>query len=151
MKRIIIKANQARNYVFSTPTKSVEFLTAFLAISFGLVFLINGSALSALKLYLNFAYIGPIWIWVASVLLGLLQLKYACSDTLESNIKSALTMHTCAVMWFILSLMFGSDYPPLSTAFTTYMCISIMCSLTAFHLDAQNTYELLLRKEIKDV
>ena len=150
MKRIIIKINQARNYVFSTPTKSMEFLTAFLAISFGSVFIINGKALTALKLYLNFSYAGPTWIWIVAVILGLLQLRYACSDTLESNVKSALTMHTCAVMWFILSLMFGSDYPPLSTAFTTYLCICVMCSLTAFHLDAQNTYELIVRKEIKD-
>lgn len=150
MKRIIKKVNQGRNYLFSTPTKSMEFLNGSLSVTFGLIFLANGAALSMLKTYLNFAYIGPKWLWSVMILLGVLQLKYACSDTLESNVKSALTLHTCAVMWFVICLMFGSDYPPLSTAFTTYLCFAVMCSLTALHLDGQNTYELLLRKEIKD-
>ena len=150
MKRIIIKVNQGRNYIYSTPTKSMEFFNGFLAIFFGLVFLVNGTALGLLKLYLNFSYIGPKWVWGIPVLLGVLQLKYACSDSLESNVKSALIMHTCSLMWFIISLLFGSDYPPLSTGFFTYLCIAAMCSLTALHLDGQNAYELLLRKEIKD-
>lgn len=150
MKKIIMKVNQGRNYIYSTPTKSMEFLNGFLSIFFGLVFLANGTVLGLLKLYLNFSYIGPKWVWGIPVLLGVLQLKYACSDSLESNVKSALIMHTCALMWFIISLLFGSDYPPLSTGFFTYLCIAAMCSLTALHLDGQNTYELLLRKEIKD-
>lgn len=150
MQRIAKKVNIGSNYLFSTPTKPVQFLNGVLTTFFGLVYLINGSVLNQLKTYLNFSYIGPIWIWWLVVFLGILQLKYMRKDTLDSNIKSALVMHTCALMWFVISILFGSNYPPLSTGFFTYFWFSVVCSLTALQIDNQNTYELLMRKELEE-
>ena len=150
MKRIIIKVNQGRNYLFSTATKPIQFLNGVLSLFFGIVYLINGSTLNQLKIYLNFSYMGPIWIWWVVIFLGILQLNYMRRDILDSNIKSALVMHTCALMWFVISILFGSDYPPLSTGFFTYFWISVVCSLTALQIDNQNTYELLIRKELEE-
>ena len=93
---------------------------------------------------------GPIQIWWIVVFLGILQLNYARRDTLDSNIKSALVMHCCALMWFVISILFGSNYPPLSTGFFTYFWLSVVCSLTALQLDSQNAYELLMRKELEE-
>ena len=150
MKRIIIKVNQGRNYLFSTSTKPIQFLNGVISLFFGLVYLISGSSLSRLKIYLNFTYVGPIQIWWILVFLGILQLNYVRKDTLDSNIKSALVMHCCALMWFVISILFGSNYPPLSTGFFTYFWLSVVCSLTALQLDSQNAYELLMRKELED-
>lgn len=150
MQRIIKKVNRGRNYLFSTPTKPIEFLNGLLSVFFGLVYLINGSSLSQLESYLNFSYMGPIWIWWIVVFLGMLQLNYMRRDTLDFNIKSALVMHTCALMWFVISVLFGSNYSPLSTGFFTYFWLSAVCSLTALQLDNRNTYELLIRKELEE-
>ena len=59
-----------------------------MSLFFGLVYLINGSSLSRLKNYLSFSYIGPIWIWWIAVFLGILQLNYMRSATLDYIIKS---------------------------------------------------------------
>lgn len=150
MKHIISKANQFREYLFSTPTKPIEFLNGVVSLFFGLVYIINGSSLNQLKIYLNFSYMGPIWIWWIVVFLGILQLNYMRKDTLDSNIKSALVTHTCALMWFVISVLFGLDYPPLSTGFFTYFWLSVVCSLTALHIDKKNAYELLIRKELEE-
>lgn len=150
MKRIIKKVNQGRNYLFSTPTKPIQFLNGVISLFFGLVYLISGPTLNQLKIYLNFSYMGPIQIWWIVVFLGILQLNYARKDTLDSNIKSALVMHTCALMWFVISVLFGSNYPPLSTGFFTYFWLSLVCSLTALQIDNQNAYELLMRKELEE-
>ena len=74
MKRIIIKVNQGRNYLFSTATKPIQFLNGVVSLFFGLVYLINGSTLNQLKIYLNFSYIGILWIWWVVLFLGILQL-----------------------------------------------------------------------------
>lgn len=37
MKKIIIKVNQGRNYLFSTPTKPIEFTNGVVSLFFGLV------------------------------------------------------------------------------------------------------------------
>ena len=145
------RVNKGRNFLYSTPTKIIEFLMSMCSLSFGTVYLLNGAALNKLKIYLSFAYIGPIWLWWVMIILGVLQFHYMRKDTLDSNIKSALVMHVVAVMWFIIAVMFLTDYPPLSTGFFTYFWFSVVCSLTALELDSQNTMELLLRKEIKDV
>ena len=150
MQRIIKRVNRGSNYLFSTPTKPIQFLNGVVSLFFGLVYLINGSSLNQLKIYLNFSYMGPIWIWWVVVFLGILQLNYMRKDTLDFNIKSALVMHTCALMWFVISILFGSDYPPLSTGFFTYFWISVVCSLAALQLDNRNTYELLIRKELEE-
>ena len=150
MQRIIKKVNKGRNYLFSTPTKPIQFLNGVLSVFFGLVYLINGASLNQLKSYLNFSYMGPIWIWWIVVFLGILQINYMRRDTLDFNIKSALVMHTCALMWFVISILFGSDYPPLSTGFFTYFWLSVVCSLTALQIDNQNAYELLMRKELEE-
>ena len=151
MKTVIKKVNKARNFLYSTPTKIIEFLTGICSLSFGLVYALNGESLNRLKVYFSFAYVGPIWIWWVMVILGILQLNYMRKETLDSNIKSALTMHVSAVIWFIIAIMFVTDYPPLSTGFFTYFWFSAICSLTALQIDSQNTYELLIRKETKDV
>ena len=106
VKKIIIKVNQGRNYLFSTATKPIQFLNGVVSLFFGLVYIINGASLNQIKVYLNFAYMGPIWIWWVVVFLGILQLNYMRRDALDSNIKSALVMHTCALMWFVISILF---------------------------------------------
>lgn len=150
MKRIILKVNQGRQYLFSTSTKSIEFLNGLSAFLFGLVFLLNGAALGNYKFYLNFNYIGPIWVWWFVVILGAIQLNSMRKDTLESNMISAIALKLSALMWFMSALMFGSDYPPLSTGFFTYLSFSLVMVLAGFHLSAQNTYELLLRNENRE-
>lgn len=37
MKKVIIKVNQGRNYLFSTATKPIQFLNGVVSIFFGLV------------------------------------------------------------------------------------------------------------------
>ena len=56
MKRILIKVNQGGSYLFSTPTKPIQFLNGVVSLFFGLVYLIIGSSLNQLKIYLNFSY-----------------------------------------------------------------------------------------------
>ena len=149
MKRILLKVNQGRVYLFSTPTKAIEALNGLTLSLFGLVFLINGATLGQYKFYVNFMYMGPSWIWWVVMLLGITQLNAARKDTLESNMMSAICLKLSALVWFVISLMFGSDYPPLSTGFFTYMSFSLLNVLGGFHLSAQNTYELLMRNEYR--
>ena len=150
MQRIIKTVNRGREYIYSTPTKAMELLNGLFSSFFCLVFLINGDTLSGFRIYINFNYLGPKWFWIFMLFIGLAQLNYMRKDTLESNIKSALVMHISSVNWLVVAIMFGSIYPPLSTGFFTYSWFSVISCLTALHLDSQNTYELLIRKEIKD-
>lgn len=149
MKRIINKVHEGREYLFSTPTKAIEFLNGICALMFGLVFLMNGSTLGKFKFYLSFAYVGPLWVWWFVVILGAVQLNAMRKDTLESNMLSAIFLKLSALMWFLSALMFGSDYPPLSTGFFTYVNFSLVTVLAGFHLSIQNTFELLLRDEVR--
>lgn len=150
MKHIISKANQFRKYLFSTPTKSIEFLNGLSMTLFGLIFLFNGSILSKHKIYLNFNYMGPIWVWWLTVIIGLIQLNAMRRDTLESNTVSAIFLKVSALMWFLIALMFGADYPPLSTGVGTYLAMCLVNIMAGFHLSAQNDYEFLIREEYRD-
>lgn len=150
MKRIIMKVNQGRRYLFSTPTKAIEFLNGLATILFGLVFLLNGSILGKFKLYLNFNYVGPLWVWGIVVMLGMVQLNSMRKDTLESNMLSAITLKVSALVWFLIAIMFGADYPPLSTGIGTYFSMGVVFVLAGLHLSGQNEYELLIREEYRD-
>lgn len=150
MKHVIRKANQFRKYLFSTPTKSIEFLSGLSMTSFGLIFLFNGSILSTHKIYLRFNYIGPIWVWWLAVIIGLIQLNAMRRDTLESNTVSAIFLKVAALMCFLIALMFGSDYPPLSTGVGTYLAMCLVNIIAGFHLSAQNDYEFLMREKYRN-
>lgn len=147
MKRIIIKVNQARKYLFHVPTKSIEFISGICSLFFGLVFIINGNSLVKNEFYQSFDYVGPMWIWWLVILLGIIQLNASRKDTLESNILSAITLKVSALVTFIIALMFAADYPPLGTGFFTYSVLSGFYLLAGIELSEQNTYELLIRTE----
>ena len=147
MKRILLKANQGRVYLFQHPTKSIEILSGLLSVFFGLVFFINGKSLIKNEFYRSFDYVGPMWIWWLVILLGTTQLNASRKDTLESNILSAITLKVNSLVTFIIALMFAADYPPLGTGFFTYSILSGFYLLAGIELSVQNTYELLIRTE----
>ena len=150
MQRVVKKVNQGRAYLFSTPTKAVEFLNGCCMFFFGLVFIFNGAALGQFKFYMNFTYIAPPWLWWLAIVIGLIQLNSMRRDTLESNIMSVLMLKLSSLVWFVFAVLFGSEYPPLSTGFFTYTWVSFICLMAGFHLGGQNTYELLIREEYRD-
>ena len=145
MNKVILKVNQGREFLFSTPTKSIEFLNGLCILFFGLVVLLNISSLGTYKFYASFSSIAPIWVWWISIIVGFIQLKNIGRDTLESNIMSVLMLKVSAFLWLLFAILFGAEYPPLSTGFFTYLWFSVVCLLGGFNLGAQNTYELLLR------
>lgn len=150
MKRIIQKVNLGRRYLFSTPTKAIEFLNGIALILFGLVFLLNGNMLGKYRLYLDFNYVGPLWVWGIVVIIGLIQLTHMRRDNLESNMVSAITLKVSALVWFLIAVMFGADYPPLSTGIGTYFILGLVDVLAGLHLSGQNDYELLIREEYRN-
>ena len=150
MKRIIMRVNQGRRFLFHLPTKSIEFLNGLLALMFGLVFMMNGSSLVQYKSYVAFTYVGPVWLWFVISMIGVFQLNAMRKETLESNMLSAIVLKVSSLLWFLVAILFGSTYPPLSTGFFTYLIISLVCVLAGYELSAQNTYELLLRKEYRE-
>lgn len=150
MQKIINKTNQFRRYLFSTPTKAIEFLSGLSTTLFGLIFLLNGNLLGKYKLYLSFNYVGPLWVWGIVVIIGLIQLNAMRRDTLESNTISAINLKVTAVVWFLIGVMFGADYPPLSTGVGTYFSMSLVNLMAGFHLSAQNDYEFLIREEYRN-
>lgn len=150
MKRVILKVNQGREFLFSTPTKSIEFLNGLCTLFFGLVFLLNGASLGTYKFYVSFTNIAPPWLWWICVIVGFIQIKSLSKNTLESNIMSVLMLKISAFLWLLFAILFGAEYPPLSTGFFTYLWFSVTCLLGGFHLGAQNTYELLLREAYRN-
>lgn len=150
MKRISMKVNYARRYLFSTPTKAVEFLNGLALTLFGLVFLLNANMLGKYKLYLNFNYVGPLWVWGIVVFIGLVGLNSMRKDTLESNMLSAITLKVSSLIWFLIAVMFGADYPPLSTGIGTYFSMGVVNVLAGLHLSGQNEFELLVREEYRN-
>jgi hypothetical protein len=149
MKRVVNKVNELRRCIFDKPTKSIQFLNGMLLILFGLVFLLNGTALKTQKFYGNFDLIGPTWVWIFVLCLGIIQLNALRKDTLESNILSAIVLKISSLIWCVLAITFGSDYPPLSTAFFNYLSLSGITLLASYELEVQNNYELLIREEIR--
>lgn len=150
MRRIIKKINQGREFLFSTPTKSIEFLNGLCILFFGLVFLFNGASLGEHKFYISFTFIAPPWLWWICVIVGVTQLRAMNKDTLESNMMSVLMLKSSALLWFLFAILFGAEYPPLSTGFFTYLWFSMVSLMAGFHLSAQNTFELLLREEYRN-
>ena len=150
MRRVLITTLQIRNYLFSTSTKAVEFLNGIATALFGLIFLLNGDILGKYKLYLSFNYVGPLWVWWILVILGVIQINAMRTDTLESNTVAAITLKVSALVWFLIGLMFGANYPPLSTGVGTYFTMSLVNLMAGFHLSAQNDYEFLIREEYRN-
>lgn len=150
MKRIVKAVNQGREYIFHIPTKSIELLNGLTAFFFAIVFMVNGATLSEHKFYLNFKYAGPSWIWIIVLILSIIQLNAMRKETLESNILSAIVLKVSALFWFMAALMFGSDYPPLSTGFFTYSILSFITVLAGYEISAQNTKQLLKRAECRN-
>lgn len=150
MKRVILKVNQGREFLFSTPTKSIEFLNGLCMLFFGLVVLLNITSLGRYEFYTSFSKMIPIWVWWISIIVGFIQLRNLRKNTLESNIMSVLMLKISAFLWLLFAILFGAEYPPLSTGFFSYLWFSVVCLLGAFHLGAQNTYELLLRETYRN-
>ena len=88
--------------------------------------------------------------WWLAVIIGLIQLNAMRRDTLESNTVSAIFLKVAALMCFLIALMFGSDYPPLSTGVGTYLAMCLVNLMAGFHLSAQNDYEFLIREQYRD-
>lgn len=114
------------------------------------MFLINGASLGTYKFYVSFTSIAPPWLWWICIIVGFIQLKSLSKNTLESNIMSVLMLKISAFLWLLFAILFGAEYPPLSTGFFTYLWFSVVCLLGGFHLGAQNTYELLLREAYRN-
>lgn len=149
MKKVLNKISQGRQFLFRPPTKGIEFLSGISLFFFGLVMSINNSSLLTNQFYKNFTFVGPSWIWIFVMSLGIIQLNALRKDTLESNILSAIVLKVSSLVWCLLALTFGSGYPPLNTAFFTYLSLSCITLLAGYELEVQNDYELLIREEIR--
>lgn len=142
-----IKRFQA--FVFSMPTKNIELMTGVLGIGFAVAFLTNGESLINQEIYTNFKYIHDPKIWLGMLFLSILQLRFMCSNTLESNIKSSLTLKAAFLMWISVAALFGSKVPPLNTGVVVYPVIAFLCLMASFNLDIRVKSIELVHKECR--
>lgn len=137
-KYICEKTRQFRKWVFATPTRIVELTNTGLLLTFPTIMIINSGGLIPTHPYRNFPLAMGNWPWVCGILLGLIQLWAMVLPSIKSDQVSGLALQVSMLGYFIIALIFGSDYPPISTAFTTYLIYAGVTGLAGHELLAKS-------------
>ena len=118
---------QGVDWIFADSVRVVEIINALTLMSFALVFMLGAMELSLVYPYRGFVFATSIWIWSGVLLLGITQWFLLLSTSLRSDRRSAIILAASSVVFFVLSGIFASDYPPLSTAVPIYFINAVMC------------------------
>ena len=118
-----------RRWVFATSTRPIEILNAFVLMGFGALMLTEFSEIITSRPYRYFTYVNNTYLWSGVTLVGALQLNALLRKTLRSNQASALIMQGSSLIYLMVAVAFGLDYPPLTPAFTTYTAMGIVVAI----------------------
>lgn len=127
------------NWVFTgRRTKPIELANSLIGFTFSGMFIINNGVIDKHYPYRNFIYMSSIWVWVLIFIMSILQFKTLLNDNYKSSLKAAVLLLWFSLIWMVIGIVFGTDYPPVSTAFGTYTSISIINFVTYLYLDDTN-------------
>lgn len=133
--------NYLRNklhWVFETKTRFGELLSGLTAFFFAIVMMIEYHVIILRESYATFGKLTTKWIWLVVLVFAALQVIESTKTHLVSNQRSAQLALWFALIWFIIAILFASNYPPLSTGFFTYMIFSFANFIIYFYLDGNN-------------
>lgn len=119
-------------------TKPIELVNSIIGMTFSGSFIIYNGIIDSYYPYRNFTYISTIWIWVLVFLMSAVQFKTMFSNNIKNSLKAAVLMLWFSLVWVIVGVVFGTDYPPISTAFGTYTSLSIINFVSYLYLDNKN-------------
>lgn len=127
-------------------TRSIELLSGLAGVLFSVIYIINDTWLFAYSDKLPLSYLNNLMLWVFMLIISVMQLKTLGKDSLESNIGSVLLLRLTGLIWLILAVAYGVDYPPINVSLATKLVLSFMCFFASFALAYRNKAEQLIRK-----
>ena len=137
-KNINNRLRNTLNWIFETKTRPGELFSGVTAFFFAIVMMIDYNVIVLRESYATFGELTTAWLWLAILILAVLQVAESTKDSLISNQRSAQLALWFSLIWCIIAILFASNYPPLSTGFFTYMIFSIANFITYFYIDGNN-------------
>lgn len=137
-KNIINYLGDKLDWVFETRTRFGELLSGLSAFFFAVVMMIDYNVIILRESYATFGALTTKWLWFIVLVLAVLQVVESTKNHLVSNLRSAQLALWFALIWFIIALLFASNYPPISTAFFTYTLFSFANFIIYFYLEGNN-------------
>lgn len=137
-KNIINYLGDKLDWVFETRTRFGELLSGLSAFFFAVVMMIDYNVIILRESYATFGALTTKWLWLVVLVLAVLQVVESTKNHLVSNLRSAQLALWFALIWFIIALLFASNYPPISTAFFTYTLFSFANFIIYFYLEGNN-------------
>lgn len=119
-------------------TKPIELINSLYGAVFSGIFIIYNGAIDNYYPYRNFMYISTIWIWILVFIISIVQFKTMFNNNIKNSLKTAVLLLCFSLLWIIVGVVFGTDYPPVSTAFGTYTSLSIINFVSYLYLDNTN-------------
>lgn len=126
--------NNFNKWLFGYGTRVIEVLNSWWLMGFGIVMMSNHVVLVNGHPYRTFAFISQFWVWLIVFLVGVFQGIMLYRDCNHSCQYSGITLQLSGLIWFIIAILFGFDYPPVSTALPIYICMSIITGLSGYEL-----------------
>ena len=119
-------------------TKPIELVNSIIGMTFSGSFIIYNGVIDNYYPYRNFMYISSIYMWILIFIMSIVQFKTMFRDNIKSSLKAAVLMLWFSLLWVIVGVVFGTDYPPISTAFGTYTSLSVISFVSYLYLDNAN-------------
>lgn len=123
-------AIRLRRWVFVSPTRPVEIINSLVLMCFGAIMLTEFVEIIPEHPYRYFKYANNTAIWSFVAIVGALQLSALVRTSVRSNQVSALLMQGSSLIYLMIAVAFGLDYPPLTPSFTTYTTMGIFVALS---------------------
>lgn len=121
-----------------SPTRPVELLSGLTAFFFSVIMMVEYHIIVLQDSYINFGKITSKWLWIVVLIFSIMQIIEACKNHLISNLRSAQIALWFTLVWFIIALLFASNYPPLSTGFFTYTLLAFTNFIIYVYLEDEN-------------
>lgn len=138
IKRTIKASKDFRQWLFAIGTRVVEIANGIIMTCFAMTFLLDYQLLITNYPYRTFTHMSSLWLWFIMLLIGIAQLIAMACKSIRSNQFSALVLIWSGCVWAIVAVAFGADYPPLSSAFFTYLTLALLCALAGKEMMSKN-------------
>lgn len=123
---ISLQIARCRRWLFQSSKRLCEFINGFALMSFSSVMFVSYSDIMFNHPYRKLTYISDDHIWVAMFFLGVYQIRLMLSPSCISTQKSGIVLHVSSIIWAVLAITFGLDYPPITTALPIYSLLAFI-------------------------